>query len=154
VQIVSLASRLDLAPTLARWHHDEWGHLYDDWPFDAALAEMEAQIDPDRVPTTLVALSDEGEVLGSVSLLAEDLPACPHLSPWLGSLFVRPDARGQGLGGRLVEAAVQEARRLGLPQFYLFTSDHEAYYAARGWSICERATAAGHPVTVMTRATN
>ena len=39
--------------------------------------------------------------------------------------------RSQGLGGRLVEAAVSEARRLGIAQLYLFTPHHEAYYAAR-----------------------
>jgi GNAT superfamily N-acetyltransferase len=151
VQIVPLAYRLDLAPTLARWHYDEWRDLYGNWSSEVALAELQGQTDPDRVPTTLVALSDEGELLGSVSLLADDLPECPQLSPWLASLFVRPDRRGQGLGGRLVEAAVSEARRLGASRLYLFTPHHEAYYAARGWSLVERATAAGQPVVVMGR---
>jgi predicted N-acetyltransferase YhbS len=153
VRIVPLAYRPDVAPTLARWHHDEWRGLYDGWTFEVALAELQAQTDPDRVPTTLVGLSDEGELVGSVSLLADDLPECPHLSPWLASLFVRADRRGLGLGGRLVEAAVSEARRLGVSGLYLFTAGHEEYYASRGWSVVERATAAGQPVVVMCRST-
>ena len=127
--------------------------LYNGWTLAAALAELEGQTDPDRLPTTLVALSAAGELFGSVSLLAADLPERPGLSQWLASLFVRAERRGQGLGGRLVEAAVLEARRLGVSQLYLFTAHHEGYYAARGWSVVERATAAGQPVAVMCRAT-
>jgi N-acetylglutamate synthase-like GNAT family acetyltransferase len=93
-------------------------------------------------------------LFGSVSLLADDLPECPQLSPWLASLFVRADRRRLGLGGRLLEAAVAEARRLGVARLYLFTPHHEEYYAARGWSLVERASASGQPVAVMCRATD
>src|SRR4051812_25923264 len=104
MQTIPLARRLDLAPTLARWHHDEWRHLYADWSFASALAELQGHTDADALPTTLVALSEHGEPLGSVSLLLDDLPGHEHLSPWLASLYVRPDRRGAGLGGMLLEA--------------------------------------------------
>jgi GNAT superfamily N-acetyltransferase len=148
VRILPLAHRPDLAPTLARWHHDEWHSLYDGWSYEAALAELCGHTEADRVPTTLVALSAEGELCGSVSLVVDDLPACPWYSPWLASLYVRPECRGRGLGGRLVDAAVAEARRLGVSRLYLFTPHHEGYYAARGWSVVERTTVGAPPVAV------
>src|SRR5439155_10150697 len=109
--------------------------------------------DPDRVPTTLVAVSEDDGLLGSVSLVLDDLPGFERLSPWLASLYVRPDRRGAGLGGRLLEAAVAEARRLGVHRLYLFTPEHEGYYASRGWSVVERASAGGQPVPIMSRLT-
>ena len=151
MRIVPLASRLDLADTLARWHHGEWHHLYADWTFERCLAELRAQVDADRLPTTLLAL--EGEtLLGSVSLVLDDLPGREELSPWLASLYVPLEHRSRGVGGKLVEAAVTEAHRLGVTQLYLFTPRHESYYAARGWSVLERTSTAGQLIVIMTRA--
>jgi predicted N-acetyltransferase YhbS len=151
--IVSLAERPHLADTLARWHFAEWADLYPGWTLQACRAELGAHVDPHRVPTTLVALDDTGEAVGSVSLLPEDLPGYECFSPWLASLFVRPDRRGGGLGSILLTAAVAEARRLGVGQLYLFTTAHEGYYAARGWAAARRASAGGQSVTIMTRRT-
>jgi len=55
-------------------------------------------------------LLDGDELLGSVSVVMEDAPELQSYgSPWLASLFVVEDARGQGLGQALVEAAVELA---------------------------------------------
>jgi GNAT superfamily N-acetyltransferase len=153
VRVQSVADQPQHAATLARWHFEEWRDLYADWSFEKALAELQGHRDPDRVPTTLIAVGDDGELLGSVSLVLEDLPGCT-LSPWLASLYVRPDRRGAGVGGQLVEAAIREARRLGVPRLYLFTPHHEGYYASRGWVVVERASAGGQPVAIMSRPTD
>jgi predicted N-acetyltransferase YhbS len=152
VLICPLADRPELAPVLARWHYDEWNWLYANWSYADALAELRGHSDCDRIPTTLVAVEGD-KLLGSVSLVAEDLPGHAHVSPWLASLYVRPDRRGAGLGGRLLEHAVAEARRLGVRRLYLFTPHHESYYAARGWSAMERGSAGGRPVVIMSRET-
>lgn len=151
MRIVPLAQRIDAAAVLARWHYEEWSPLYPGWSVEAAHSEFEAHADPDRIPTTLLALSDGDELLGSVSLLLADLPGFEHLTPWLASLFVRPDRRGAGIGDLLIEAALGEARRLGVRRLFLFTTRHESYYAARGWAIWDRALAAGTPAVVMSR---
>jgi predicted N-acetyltransferase YhbS len=150
VRIVPLAQHLELADTLARWHHAEWSHLYTDWTFERCLGELRAQADAERLPTTLLAL--EGDtLLGSVSLVLDDLPGRDELSPWLASLYVPPEHRNRGVGGALVEAAVAEARRLGVERLHLFTPGHEAYYAGRGWRVLERTTTAGQPIVIMSR---
>jgi GNAT superfamily N-acetyltransferase len=151
--VASLTERFDLADTLARWHHTEWAGFYPGWTIESCRAELMAHTDPNCLPTTLVAFNDAGELLGSVSLLLDDLPGYECFSPWLASLFVRADHRCRGVGRLLLEAAVGEARRLGVPELYLFTADHEGYYAARGWAVAERGSAGGQPVTIMTRHT-
>ena len=51
----------------------------------------------------------------------------------LRSLAVARDARGQGLGGRLAEAALEGARRDGMAHLALLTNTAEAFFLARGW---------------------
>jgi GNAT superfamily N-acetyltransferase len=153
LQIRSLAEHPDFAPTLAWWHYSEWHHLYRGWSFEQALVDLRAHDSPNRIPTTWIAVADADELLGSVSLVIEDLPDYQHLSPWLASLFVRPDRRGNGIGGALIRWAVSEARRLGVARLYLFTPNHESYYAARGWLLLEHGQAAGQPVAIMSRET-
>jgi GNAT superfamily N-acetyltransferase len=55
----------------------------------------------------------------------------------LSKLFLRPEYRGQGLGRRLLEASVAEARRAGHREIFLATRDiyreAVALYEASGW---------------------
>ena len=65
------------------------------------------------------------------------------LEPWgevalLRSLAVVPNARGQGLGTRLVEAIEQRARQEGIRTLYLLTTTAASYFQARGYEHVER----------------
>ncbi|MBD9478641.1 GNAT family N-acetyltransferase [Pseudoxanthomonas sp. PXM02] len=134
---------------LARLHHAEWAPLYDDWTLEAATAELHDHAARTSLPTTLV-LVDDDRVLGSVSLLIEDAPALQDRgSPWLGSLFVLPEARGRGSGRLLVDAVVAHAAREGVVLLRLFTLWHEDFYASLGWQVEERTSLHGTPVVIM-----
>lgn len=134
---------------LARWHHQEWGALYDDWTLEVATAELSDHATRTSVPTTLL-LMDGEDLLGSVSLLVEDAPALQDRGgPWLGSLFVRPEARGRGAGRVLVDAAVAHAACEDVAVLRLFTLWHEDFYASLGWQVEERASLHGTPVVIM-----
>ncbi|MCI2260619.1 arsenic resistance N-acetyltransferase ArsN2 [Xanthomonas indica] len=58
----------------------------------------------------------------------------------LRSLAVRPEARGAGLGGKLVDTAEDHARTLGLFRIFLITNSAGAFFEARGYHAVERAT--------------
>jgi predicted N-acetyltransferase YhbS len=137
--------------TLARWHHAEWASLYDGWSEEDALAELEAHASHDGVlPSTLVALGEDGAPLGSVSLLVEDSPELVEFQgPWLASLFVVPEARGRGLGEALVRALVAQAAAAGLPHLRLFTPHHRAFYERLGWRVEASARVGGDTVDVL-----
>jgi GNAT superfamily N-acetyltransferase len=135
--------------TLAAWHHGQWGHLYDDWTLDVTQAELEGQASQRSLPTALVAVDGE-QLLGSVSLVLEDAPElCEQGSPWLASLYVRPDARGRGIGAGLVKAAVALAAREGVEELFLFTPEHAAFYQRLGWRLLTRTALKGTPVDLM-----
>ncbi len=137
------------AATLAGWHHAEWKDLYADWTLSVATAELRDHATRKTLPTTLVLLDGE-ELLGSVSVVMEDAPELQsHGSPWLASLYVVENARGQGLGQALVEAAVELAALNDVPKLHLFTPEHEAFYADLGWEAIADADLRGTPVTVM-----
>jgi polyamine oxidase len=161
VEIVELAEvgSASLHRLLARWHVAEWGHLYAGWDEERAVAELQAMDVPGRVPLTLCAFDgdqrDVDHLLGSVSLIDDDeLPGWERTAPWLASLYVRPKARGLGLGSRLVDEVVAAARRLGVDDVHLFTDGQEDWYLERGWRTVATADAHGHAVAVMVRRTS
>ena len=102
------------------------------------------------IPTSFVAVSGDGPV-GTASLTTHDLEARQDLSPWLASVYVRPESRGKGLGAALVSRAVEEAVNLGVGVLYLFTFDKQDYYTRLGRTQVEENIYQGTPVTVMGR---
>lgn len=143
-----LADHPAWVPVLAKWHHAEWGRITRDWPLATAAAELAEHRGHNTIPTTIVALQG-GELLGSASLLAEDMPDQPPFTPWLASVYVIPARRGHGLGGALVRRIQDEARRLGVGALYLFTTEAERYYSARGWRTVQASAAGGVPGAIM-----
>jgi monoamine oxidase len=161
VTITPLGGHRELAPLLARWHHDEFGYLYDEriWNRDIAALELEAMSEPGSRDVTWIAFegatADEQSLLGSVSLIAsDDLPGFEQLSPWLASLYVAPRGRGIGLGGQLVDCVVSEAAERGHDYVHLFTAGQDGYYAARGWRSLAEVDHRGHRAVVMAKATS
>jgi N-acetylglutamate synthase-like GNAT family acetyltransferase len=100
------------------------------------------------VPTTILALVD-GELAGSVSLLANDDARIREYSPWLASLLVLPAYRRRGIGEALVRRCVETAAGLGIDRLHLYTDDAAAFYARLGWQPLARADLGGTPVDVM-----
>ena len=149
MRIEFLDRHAGLVPTLACWHHAEWGHLYSHWTLEVAARELADHATRRTLPTTLV-MVEQGAPLGSVSLVLEDAPElCEHGSPWLASLYVRPEARCRGLGARLVRAAVAHAASLGVDELFLFTPRHADFYARLGWRPLARTALLGTPVDLM-----
>ena len=87
--------------------------------------------------------------LGTISLLEESVGTHKHLTPWLGGLYVREDARRLGIGKRLIEAAVGEARKLGVEQLFIGIRQAEGYYLKLGWVLVKRMDYYGEEVAIM-----
>lgn len=120
------------AALLAEWHVREWQPLVPSMNVPDMLAEFATHTGGLQVPTTLIAL-DADEVAGSVSLLENDHDDIRAYSPWLASLYVRPEYRGRGLGIDLVRRCEDMAQRLGIAKLYLYTAGQEAFYRRLGW---------------------
>ena len=105
-----------------------------------AFAYMDARIDPPSSALRLTPQSMQEDADKGALLLADhagDLVGCVFARTrgdalYIGKLAVRPDMQGAGVGRRLVEAAREEARRLGLTMLELqtrieLTENHAAF---------------------------
>ena len=150
MRIEPIAAHPGRVDTLAAWHHAQWGHLYSHWTYEVCREELAGHAARESgLPTTLLALEGE-ELLGSVSLVFEDAPELQeHGSPWLASLYVKPEARGRCVGAALARAAVARAAAEGVGELFLFTPEHREFYGRLGWNPIARTALKGTPVDLM-----
>jgi len=96
---------------------------------------IEALVTAERLPPqglrehlgSFLVLEDGGRVVGSAGLEVYGEAAL------LRSVVVAPEMRGQGLGERLTEAALAEARKRGARRVYLFTLSAADFFARYGF---------------------
>lgn len=124
-----------LLRTLERfdWLHNE--------PPATAVARVRGQLEQatsDESYTVYVATIPNGELVGYAAV--HWLPYFILRGPegYVSELFLLPEARGRGVGSRLLEAAVEEARARGCSRLSLLNnrrreSYERGFYAARGW---------------------
>jgi len=152
VNIEYLADHPGSIQILARWLYDEWGHRSHDGTLQGMVDTLKERLNHDRLPLALVAIR-ESEPLGTVSLKFREVEIRPQYEHWLGTLFVHEPFRGKGIGSLLVEAAVKEARRLGISELYLYTrnKENERIYTKLGWTVVENLEYRGRPAVIMKR---
>ena len=145
-----LANCPELAGELARLSWKEWQDVYQqrEQTLEDSLKNYRERMNTDRLPLTLVALH-AGELVGMVSLKFHDMDTRPDLDPWLGGLLVLPEWRNRGVGMMLMHRATEEARRLDVPQLYLWTHSAEGLYHKLGWQVVERSDYFGKEAVVM-----
>lgn len=148
MRIEHIADHPEFVETVARWQWGEWGHLDPTDSLAARIASLRDQTDPDRIPTTYIALEGDAP-LGSASLVKYDMDTHRELSPWLASVYVAPAARGRGVASALVRHAVEQATAMSVARLYLFTESARGLYEKLGWRVIATEDFQGHPVTIM-----
>jgi GNAT superfamily N-acetyltransferase len=107
------------------------------YPDDAVRAEWQERL-TDGITQTVIALRD-GRAEGYVAYAPEVL----------ASLFVLPDAHGQGVGSALHDAALAAQRALGarVCRLWVLTENRpaRAFYEHRGWHPDDRRRTARYP---------
>lgn len=143
---VALEQRPHWLDGVAAAHVQAFGALLPEWTLEQAAEEL-AQPPVDGVPQTWLAVED-GQWLGSVSLLHEDHVQIPQYSPWLASLYVQPQMRGRGVAAALVAHCVAQAAVLGFTTLYLYCEPQLVpFYQRLGWQ-CRESLQLG-PMTVV-----
>lgn len=150
IRIVRIDGDSPHVAILAEWTHDTWGHLHPGRRLDTAIALLREECGTGGVPSVFAALHGDTPV-GTASLVADDMSDRRDLTPWLASVFVRPDWRGQGIASRLVQRVEEEALVYGHDHFYLYTPDQQALYRRLEWHDLEERDYRGEAVTIMRR---
>jgi copper oxidase (laccase) domain-containing protein/GNAT superfamily N-acetyltransferase len=147
MRIAHLQEHSHVIPVLADLCGTEWAHLYENWDRESSRQEFFASRADGQLPMTLVALEGD-ELLGTVSLIHNDLPGREDLNPWLASLIVLPQYRGQHVATFLITEAERLLQQQGMPAAYLFTEKAGGLFAKLGWVAFDKAEANGHAVTI------
>ncbi len=147
--------RLERCPehvaTVARWWFDEWGHESPELTPEANEALVRDSLDS-VLPVTVVALQGDRPV-GVAELKAHELhDVLPECTPWLGGVYVAPEARGRGIAAQLVHEIEVIAARAGFRRLWLDTEQPDGgLYARLGWRIDRHMEHGGLHLTVMDR---
>lgn len=110
-----------------------------DWTYEGLVArilgEFVAQFDASREDAWIAEV--DGQVAGSVFLVKTEEAEVAKLR----LLYVEPDARGLGIGSRLVDLCIDRARDLGYRRLVLWTNDvlvsARRIYQAAGFALLE-----------------
>jgi GNAT superfamily N-acetyltransferase len=150
IEVVPIAAAARDLPIFASWLWMKWGQ-FRGRPPSRTLAYVTSWTAGQDLPFGYAAYLD-GLPAGIAGVVRDDLEPRPDLTPWLASVFVRPDARGRGIASALVEANADEARRRGHTTLWLHTPDQQKLYARLGWMADSQSIDLGEAVTVMRRA--
>ena len=151
MKIAPLVERPDLVTQVAAWGFAEWGHLNPGETLQRRQVRIKGKMNVDRVPVAFLALDRTDALVGTASLIFDDLEGDPR-NPWLASVFVPTEQRGKGIASALVRTVEDAARRLGYSRLYLFTTSATRLYAGLGWRALERRVYRGEHIQVMDRA--
>jgi predicted N-acetyltransferase YhbS len=149
MRIESLANHSAHANQIGEWHWEEWGHADPGGSKESWIEGIAGRNNAESIPMTLVALSDGGELLGSVSLVECDMETHPELSPWLAGLYVDPKSRNSKVGSTLTTHAFEAAINTGIERLYLYTSKARELYERLGWVSIGVEYYEGEDVTIM-----
>jgi N-acetylglutamate synthase-like GNAT family acetyltransferase len=146
MQIVPLEHAPKFACTIADWIESEWGVL-DILDYYKLISENKKN-DAD-FPQCLIAISGDDRVMGTISILLDDMNIRPNLNPWLGCLYVDPIYRCRSVAKCLFAACEVLAHEKKIPKLYLWTSKIHSMAEKFGWSHIERVIFENENVYIM-----
>ena len=150
MRIEFLKEHPEFIDELSELSYRQWGAVHPELTEADWKERLLARANGRKIPTTLVAVED-GQLLGSAAVLKEDMQTRPAFSPWLGSVYVKEEHRGRGIGRALVAAAEKLAGEMGVLTLYLHTVDKQRFYRQLGWKVLEKTSYQGFDVTIMVK---
>ena len=148
MKIKFLTQEKSAIPTLTKWFYDEWSYLHEKPTYEYFENELHDSLNTNKFPLAILGFEND-ELVATSSILAHDLDSYNHLTPWLASVYVREDKRGNGLGKEIVLAIEKIAKEIGVKKIYLYATDAQDFYKKFGWISKENSTKNKTPITIM-----
>ncbi|WP_158602001.1 GNAT family N-acetyltransferase [Pararobbsia silviterrae] len=147
MQITLLCDVPRFLPAVAKALHETFWLTDPEASIERAIDRLSQRLNAHALPFTLVA-HDRDTLLGTGSVLVNEVPEDTVQSAWLSAVWVDEAHRGRGVGAAIVDACCAHARRLGEPALLLMTADEREFYERRGWTVID---AIAEPTVVMRR---
>lgn len=120
LSIVQLRDHPDALDSVAQWIDQEWGR-FSGRSHRETRERFSREFATNGLPTSCVAI-DAGVAVGVATLREHDsVKWDEHSTPWICNVYVRDEARGKGVGGRLCRALEIVAAELGYSRVHLAT---------------------------------
>ncbi len=148
MEIIPLADKKEFIMELAELHHTEWKHLSPSLTLEARAQAIADAAGREGIPSIFIATSG-CQVIGSAALVQNDMDTKPDLSPWLAAVYVKERFRHQGIATELIARCEDEAARVNVDTWYLYTEFSAKLYEKLGWNHMERCEYKGVTVNVM-----
>lgn len=145
---IYLADRPEFIPVLAGWFFAEWGSNNPQLTRERIEGNLKERLNREQAPLALVRMLD-GSPIASASIKIQEMETHPQYQHWLGSVYVLAEHRHQGIGTNLIQRTIEEARRIGLNELYLYTRGKQKFYAKLGWRSIETPIYHGRKVILM-----
>lgn len=147
VKIVPLFDYPQYVPEVIELAKKEWSGLFPtkkdyEWVY----------LNNEKIPLTYVALDfsqDLPKLVGTFCIRINDYGMYEELSPWLSYVVVPEEYRGQGIGKLMVNFSLEEAKKFGVANLYLFTEKAQDLYSRYGWKAVESFEYMGTEITLM-----
>ncbi|MBQ4088824.1 MAG: GNAT family N-acetyltransferase [Clostridia bacterium] len=81
--------------------------------------------------TPFVAIMN-GKIIGMATIMKSDYYPLPEIFPWISTVFVSEDYRGNRISGKLIDFANQYAKEIGFANTYIPT-EHIGLYEKYGY---------------------
>ncbi|KZL27162.1 GNAT family N-acetyltransferase [Pseudovibrio sp. WM33] len=111
---------------LCDWFAQEWGELD---PVNLRQSDLEG-------PSPLLAISEEGKLIGGLAFTIAPEPQSTTNSIWINALLVAPEHRRKGIASKLVSAAEKAAALKGITELFVYT-EYAALYTGCFWELLE-----------------
>ncbi|MEH0390709.1 GNAT family N-acetyltransferase [Vibrio mimicus] len=128
-KIVSVHSYEDGLSAAINFIHSVWGTKNNYVFYTDAISHSSR--DAEHIPQFYL-LTYNGKVVGCYGLILNDFISRHDLYPWLCSVYISPEHRGQRLSGTIFSHAKEIVRMMGYSNLYL-TTDHDGLYEKFGW---------------------
>ena len=137
-------------PIIGKWIYEEWSYAFPLRTLQEIQRGLFGRINENEMPITLVA-HDERGVLGTASLKASDMEILQDITPWLSSVFVHPDHRGEGVATALVAEIEKIARQLGFTRIHVFNPISQGVFEKLGWSVLQTVQYGGKELAILVK---
>ncbi len=145
-QIVDPADRKTIE-LIADWYVSEWNIPKEKTiqkleSFSGDSSQFQALMTLEGVPVST------GGLYHHVGLLDKE-PRFSVYKYWLALVYTIPPKRQQGYGALLCNYIYEYAKKLGVPEIFLYTDTAERLYARMGWQVLERIRVGERNIVVM-----
>lgn len=81
---------------------------------------------------------DEDDLVGFCTLRKENLKKYPEFYPWISSVMIFDEYRGQGYGTIMLQEITKKAKELGYNKVYLWTDQAPEFYKKIGYTYLQQ----------------